>query len=77
LALSAEEDIKKEKSKARELSSSRWWRKKCATGICFYCGRRIGPSELIMDHVVPLIRRGKSVKGNLFPTCKECNKKKK
>ena len=30
-----------------------------------------------MDHLVPIIRGGKSTKGNLVPACKECNNKKK
>jgi 5-methylcytosine-specific restriction protein A len=30
-----------------------------------------------MDHIVPLIRGGKSTKGNLVPACKDCNNKKK
>jgi 5-methylcytosine-specific restriction protein A len=33
--------------------------------------------ELTMDHIVPLIRGGKSTKGNVVPACKECNNKKK
>ena len=30
-----------------------------------------------MDHVVPLIRGGRSVKNNVVPACKDCNNKKK
>jgi 5-methylcytosine-specific restriction endonuclease McrA len=30
-----------------------------------------------MDHIVPISRGGKSVKGNVVPSCKECNNKKK
>jgi 5-methylcytosine-specific restriction endonuclease McrA len=30
-----------------------------------------------MDHIVPLIRGGKTTKGNVAPVCKECNSKKK
>ena len=30
-----------------------------------------------MDHIVPVIRGGKSSKGNVVPSCKECNNKKK
>ena len=30
-----------------------------------------------MDHVVPLSRGGRSVKGNIVPCCKECNNNKK
>ncbi len=30
-----------------------------------------------MDHIVPLIRGGKTTKGNVVPACKACNNKKK
>jgi 5-methylcytosine-specific restriction endonuclease McrA len=30
-----------------------------------------------MDHIVPLSRGGKSAKGNVVPSCKECNNRKK
>ncbi len=30
-----------------------------------------------MDHVVPLVRGGRSTKGNVVPCCKDCNSKKK
>lgn len=72
-----EADLAKEKAKARELRASQWWKRKLAEGICHYCHRRFKPSELTMDHVVPIIRGGKSSKGNVVPCCKECNNKKK
>jgi len=75
--LVAEEDIKREKTKAREIRRSRWWRQKCAQGVCFYCGSRVGSANLTMDHVVPLVRGGLSIKNNLVPACKECNNNKK
>lgn len=73
----AEEDIKRERSKARELRKTQWWKKKCSSGICYYCGRRFKPDALTMDHIVPVIRGGKSTRGNTVPVCKECNNKKK
>ena len=72
-----EEDIKKEKAKARELRNSQWWKNKLSSGVCYYCGKKFKPSELTMDHIVPIIRGGKSAKGNIVPCCKECNNKKK
>jgi 5-methylcytosine-specific restriction endonuclease McrA len=30
-----------------------------------------------MDHTIPLARGGKSTKGNIAPSCIECNRKKK
>jgi 5-methylcytosine-specific restriction endonuclease McrA len=30
-----------------------------------------------MDHIVPLIREGKSTRNNIVPACKECNSRKK
>jgi len=72
-----EEDVRKEKQKARELRKTQWWKRKCAEGRCYYCGREFKPSELTMDHIVPLIRGGRSTKGNTVPACKDCNSKKK
>ncbi len=71
------EEIKREKEKARVLRQTRWWQQKLARGICSYCTRKFPPSQLTMDHIVPLIRGGKTTKGNVAPVCKECNTKKK
>jgi len=30
-----------------------------------------------MDHVVPLVRGGRSIRGNVVPACKACNSEKK
>ena len=30
-----------------------------------------------MDHIVPVVRGGKSTRGNVVPCCKECNSDKK
>jgi 5-methylcytosine-specific restriction endonuclease McrA len=73
----SEEEIKREKRKARELRHSQWWARKRESGVCHFCGRKIPPKELTMEHIVPIIRGGKSTKGNLVPACKECNSKKK
>lgn len=70
-------EIKKERRKARELRHSQWWKRRCAKGVCHYCGRSFPPKDLTMDHIVPIIRGGKSTKGNTVPCCKECNNKKK
>lgn len=73
----SDEEIKKEKAKARRLRYTRWWRQKKSTGICHYCGRKFPPDEITMDHLIPLIRGGRSIKPNLVPSCKECNNQKK
>lgn len=72
-----EAQIRRERDKARKLRKSRWWQNKLAQGVCYYCGKKTPSSLLTMDHIVPLARGGKSVKGNLVTTCKECNNKKK
>ena len=72
-----EQEIKKEKQKARDLRSTQWWKRKCAEGTSYYCGRELPPRELTMDHIVPIIRGGKSAKNNVVPACRECNNKKK
>lgn len=72
-----EDEIRREKAKARELRKSRWWQNILAAGRCHYCGRATPKAELTMDHVVPLTRGGKSAKSNLAACCKECNNRKK
>jgi len=72
-----EEDIKRERRKARELRNSEWWKRKLAKGVCYYCGRAFPAKELTMDHIVPIARGGKSIKGNTVAACKECNNAKK
>ncbi|MFA4919487.1 MAG: HNH endonuclease [Thermodesulfovibrionales bacterium] len=73
----SDEEIRKEKAKAQTLRKSQWWKRKCSEGVCYFCGKKFHPKELTMEHVVPLIRGGKSSKGNIVPACKECNNKKK
>lgn len=68
-----EEHISREKSKARELRRSQWWKRQIAAGTCHYCGRSINVLELTMDHVVPIVRGGRSTKSNVVPCCKDCN----
>ncbi len=73
----SEKEIKEEKQKARALRQTTWWKRKLAEGKCEYCGEKFPPSELTMDHIVPVARGGKSVKNNIATACKECNNKKK
>lgn len=73
----AETGLAIEKNKARELRNSPWWKNKISEGICYYCGKKLPPNELTMDHKIPLARGGKSEKINLVPACKECNNRKK
>ena len=75
--LSDENHIKRERTKARELKKKSWWKNKIQQGTCYYCENKFKPSELTLDHIVPLSRGGKSQKGNVVPCCKECNNKKK
>lgn len=69
--------LKRERGRARELRASQWWKRRIADGVCFYCRRRVGGRALTMDHVVPLGRGGRSVRGNVAPACPECNARKK
>lgn len=73
----AESEIRKEKSIARELRKSAWWKRQCAEGKCYYCRARVPAKELTMDHLVPLVRGGRSIKSNLVAACKDCNSRKK
>ena len=68
--------LAREKAKARELRRSQWWKNEIAKGICHYCGKEIKPKELTMDHLIPLSKGGRSTRGNIVPSCKECNNRK-
>jgi len=73
----SDEEISRERQKARELKKSSWWKNKRSSGICYYCRNKFTVEEITMDHLVPLVRGGKSVKENLVPACKKCNSEKK
>ncbi len=70
------DELKRERARARELRQSQWWKRRLATGICYYCRRQVGPRTLTMDHLVPLGRGGRSARGNVVPACKDCNTRK-
>ncbi len=72
-----EPHIKREKQKARELRNSQWWKNQRGHGQCFYCKKTIHPKDLTMDHIVPIVRGGKTNKRNVVSACKQCNNKKK
>ncbi len=69
--------LKRERAKARELRQSQWWKRRISDGVCYYCRRPVGVGALTMDHIVPLGRGGRSVRGNVVPACKDCNTRKK
>lgn len=70
--------LKREKDAARELRRSRWWQNKISSSpTCYYCSKVLSKVECTMDHVVPLVRGGRSTKGNIVVACKPCNNVKK
>jgi len=69
--------IAREKKKARDLRHSQWWKNELAKGRCYYCGEKVDPGSLTMDHIIPVSRGGKSTRGNVVPCCKSCNNQKK
>ena len=69
----SDEQMRRERQKARELRASQWWKRKRAAGVCHHCGAKFPAGELTMDHLVPIVRGGKSTKGNLVPSCRNCN----
>jgi len=77
MAIADDPQIRRERARARELRHSQWWKRQRAKGTCHYCGGQFAPQTLTMDHVVPLVRGGRSTKGNVVPACKTCNTGKK
>ena len=73
----SDEAIRRERQKARELRASPWWKRKRAAGVCHHCGGKFAVADLTMDHLVPIIRGGRSTHGNVVPACKPCNDAKK
>ena len=73
----APEEIVRQRRKARELRQSGWWKRKRSSGVCHFCGRKFPPRELTMEHIVPLMRGGLSVRQNIVPACRKCNEEKK
>ena len=71
-----DEDLRKERAKAQKLRKTQWWKRKCSEGRCYFCGRKMKPKDLTMEHIIPLIRGGKTTKSNVVPACKECNTEK-
>ena len=69
----SDEQIRREREKARVLRKQGWWQSRISQGRCHYCGAQFSAKELTLDHVVPLARGGRSSKGNCVPACKECN----
>jgi 5-methylcytosine-specific restriction enzyme A len=70
-------ELKREKARGRELRASAWWKRRLASGRCGYCGKAVGSRALTMDHRVPLVRGGRSARGNVVAACKPCNDAKK
>jgi 5-methylcytosine-specific restriction endonuclease McrA len=70
------DDLRREKLQARALRQTAWWKRRIASGQCHYCRRQVGPRALTMDHVVPIVRGGRSIRANLVPCCRDCNARK-
>lgn len=71
-----DDTLRREKARARALRQSAWWRRRVAPGRCHYCRRAVGAKALTLDHVVPLVRGGRSIRANMVPACKDCNARK-
>ncbi len=69
--------IKKERDQARKLKKSQWWFLQIQKSLCYYCQKKFLPSQLTLDHIVPLARGGRSRRGNVVPACPPCNQQKK
>jgi 5-methylcytosine-specific restriction endonuclease McrA len=65
--------VRRERERARALRKTAWWQAELAKGRCHYCGETFKPGELTLDHVVPVSRGGRSVRGNVVTACKACN----
>ena len=71
-----ERQIKRERAKARELRKTPYFQEQLRKGICHYCGKKFKSEELTFDHIVPVVRGGRSTRGNMVVCCKACNQTK-
>jgi 5-methylcytosine-specific restriction protein A len=69
--------IKRQRSKAREMRASSWWKQQIGKGVCYHCEEKFARENLTMDHLIPLSRGGLSNKKNIVVSCKQCNSHKK
>ena len=69
--------VTRERAKARELKKSLWWKQELAKGVCHYCKEKVDANALTMDHIIPVVRGGKSTRGNVVTACHACNAEKK
>jgi 5-methylcytosine-specific restriction endonuclease McrA len=44
---------------------------KKAKGLCIYCG--LPTSDLVLDHIEPVVHGGAAEKDNFMPCCRQCN----
>lgn len=68
--------MERERRKAKLLKGSAWWKNCLGRGVCSYCGKRVHPSALTMDHKIPIVRGGTSTRSNCVPACLACNQAK-
>lgn len=40
---------------------------------CIYCGKKLKPSEICIDHVIAKVKSGTNDISNLRPSCSNCN----
>lgn len=60
----------------RKLSSYRFRLRRRQNSLCHYCGNYMHSSDTTADHVIPVIRGGKTEWSNLVACCIGCNKMK-
>jgi 5-methylcytosine-specific restriction endonuclease McrA len=71
-----ERHIKRERAKAREMRKTPYFQDLFRQGVCYYCKEKFPEDELTLDHIVPVVRGGKSTRGNLVVCCRSCNQEK-
>ena len=64
---------KREREKARALGNPVGGKQSLVRGSATTVGYLSIEDDLTMDHIVPVARGGRSVKGNVAVSCKPCN----
>jgi len=72
----APQTAKKESRSARHRRLRKMRLGQAAGWKCAYCGRRLWPHTITLDHIIPKARAGSRIADNILPACEPCNVRK-
>jgi 5-methylcytosine-specific restriction endonuclease McrA len=69
--------VKKKHVAISDLTAAQWSEIKLVHGNrCAYCGKKLTPRQITLDHITPISKGGNHTRTNVVPACKSCNSRK-